>query len=158
MSFATVGQMAQSWRVSAATALAVACCAPSATAQGPGVVIDPDSPAAKEYALPLEQARQDAVTGSDRTQANRDSAPLFGEGVTPARKDSGRRAASRDAARREAERATKGANAEPLALSTVELSADEDGSGALALLLGGAGVLLLAGLGGFALRRRSSPA
>jgi hypothetical protein len=39
--------------------IAIACLAPaSAQAQGPGVTVDDDSPAGKEYALPLEQSRQ----------------------------------------------------------------------------------------------------
>ena len=158
MSFASFLRMSRSARVFAAAAAACACCTASAAAQGDGVFVDPDSPAAKEYELPLEQARQDAVTGGDRTQANRGSAPLFGEGVTPAAKKPARRETSRDSTSRGSQQGTKGAGAERLALPNADLRADEDGSGALALLAGGAGVLLLAGLGGFALRRRSSPA
>lgn len=48
------------------------------------VFIDPDSPTAKEYAIPLEGARQDAASGSGDDlpiEQGERSAPLFGEGV-----------------------------------------------------------------------------
>src|ERR1700760_4581502 len=72
--------------------LAASCSTPvlqSATALEPGVQIDPGSPAAQEYALPVGQARR---TGSGRegapsspAQESAESAsePLFGAGVTP---------------------------------------------------------------------------
>jgi hypothetical protein len=55
--------------------------APSALAQSgpePGVTIDPNSPAAKEYALPVDKARSNA---QGKKKSSKD-APLFGEGVT----------------------------------------------------------------------------
>jgi hypothetical protein len=70
--------------------IAIACLAPSAAhAQGSGVTYDPDSPAGKEYALPLEQSRQIGggalTTPSDRGRAGVASAAkvdaLFGVGV-----------------------------------------------------------------------------
>jgi hypothetical protein len=52
----------------------------AATAQD-GVHFDPDSPAGKEYALPLDQARDEASGGAaDRAPGER--APLFGAGVS----------------------------------------------------------------------------
>lgn len=47
-----------------------------------GVFFDPDSPAGKEYALPLDQARDEAagIGKSDGPSGKR--APLFGEGVS----------------------------------------------------------------------------
>jgi hypothetical protein len=54
-----------------------------ATGLEPGVHVDPSSPAAKEYALPLNQARQ---TGS--TSQASPTAPPFGAGIHP-RGDSG---------------------------------------------------------------------
>ena len=131
-----------------------------AWAQEDGVFVDPDSPAAKEYALPLEQARREAGGGSQGAGA--DAAPLFGEGVKP----SGNAATARGGD--DGERSTAAGETPPEAggersprrdvLPGVSLSSGDDGNGALALLLGGAGVLLLAGLGGFALRRRSTTA
>src|SRR4051794_5178988 len=50
-------------------------------AQEPGVTIDPDSPAGKEYALPLDAHRAAAV-GRDAGEGV--PQPLFGVGITPA--------------------------------------------------------------------------
>jgi hypothetical protein len=50
----------------------------SAAALETGVHVDPGSPAAKEYALPLEQARQ-----TDATPKSSGQAPLFGAGIKP---------------------------------------------------------------------------
>ena len=41
------------------------------------VVVDPDSPAGKEYAIPLEQKRDQAVGGKDQSRSN-----PFGEGIS----------------------------------------------------------------------------
>ena len=46
-------------------------------AQEPGVRYDSDSPAGKEYALPLEQARSQGTDNAGK----KDRAPLFGEGI-----------------------------------------------------------------------------
>lgn len=75
--------------VTSAAALATA----PAAAQEPGVVYDPDSPAGKEYALPLDAARNAAAPvgrpgGDTRQPASPEQparAPLFGEGITPKR-------------------------------------------------------------------------
>jgi hypothetical protein len=71
--------------VLAAGALAAA---PGAAAgQEPGVVVDPGSPAGKEYAIPVDRARRDA--GVDRaphasTGGSAEAKPeLFGAGITP---------------------------------------------------------------------------
>src|SRR5271168_4320784 len=45
----------------------------------PGVHVDPGSPAAKEYAIPLGQARQIGAEGS----SDGSSPPLFGAGIGP---------------------------------------------------------------------------
>ena len=84
MSFRTIRRLAGAVSLAAVVALAPA---PQAGAQGAGVVVDPDSPAGKEYAIPLEQARD--TTSSPA--AKRDGAPaeLFGAGVTPAEPKSG---------------------------------------------------------------------
>lgn len=50
----------------------------AALAQGDDVFVDPDSPAGKEYAIPIDEARREA-SGRDGAPG---SAPLFGEGVT----------------------------------------------------------------------------
>ena len=73
-----------SWRRSV---LVVSCSISLATpagaaAQEPGVVYDPESPAGKEYALPLEEARRD---GEPIRPEGRDTsdAQLFGSGIKP---------------------------------------------------------------------------
>lgn len=70
--------------VALATILALVVVVP-AGAQDPGVVVDPESPAAKEYAIPLEQARRDSASGvADTTPVGgtaASAARLFGVGV-----------------------------------------------------------------------------
>jgi len=73
-----------------ATVLTLLAAATAAPAQ---VVIDPDSPSAKEYAIPLEnerrQADPDTAVEDGVTQGER-SSPLFGEGIeAPAREGGG---------------------------------------------------------------------
>jgi hypothetical protein len=83
-----------------ALVLSVALVGPSASfAAEPGVHVDPNSPAGKEYQLPLETARQQAAGGTATggrgsggsgargatSTAGPSSAPLFGQGITPPR-------------------------------------------------------------------------
>jgi hypothetical protein len=72
---------------------------PQERAMAKGVFFDPDSPAGKEYALPLDQARDEAagVGKSDGPAGER--APLFGEGVSAGQSGNGPRggAGSNDA-------------------------------------------------------------
>jgi LPXTG-motif cell wall-anchored protein len=56
-----------------------------ALAQGGGVFIDPGSPTAKEYALPLENARRQANPAADQSAPiaqGEKTSPLFGEGIS----------------------------------------------------------------------------
>jgi len=60
--------------------------APGATAAEPGVHVDPGSPAGKEYAIPLDQARNDATPSGGGHSGARGSSPgsaLFGQGIRP---------------------------------------------------------------------------
>lgn len=61
--------------------------APGAAAQDEGVFVDPQTPAGKEYALPLEQARRDAAPGASGRQdgGGASEQPLFGVGIDPSR-------------------------------------------------------------------------
>ena len=64
--------------VAACTLAASGAAAPVVHAQEPGVVYEPGSPSAKEYAIPLEEARTDAggaIPGSAETRA-------FGIGIS----------------------------------------------------------------------------
>jgi hypothetical protein len=54
----------------------------AAQAQGPGVFVDPDSPAGTEYAIPLEEARrQGAPDAEPRGGGGQAGPPLFGQGI-----------------------------------------------------------------------------
>jgi len=75
--------------VAIVVALTLALTASTAAAQEDGVTVDPNSPAGKEYVLPIDQARRDAADGGSGGGAGkRDSTgarptPAFGEGVRP---------------------------------------------------------------------------
>src|SRR4051812_12712791 len=54
------------------------------SAQEPGVVVDPESPSGKEYAIPLERARGEADPRGPKSSAGASAAgasTLFGAGV-----------------------------------------------------------------------------
>src|SRR4051794_39086580 len=76
----TLKPMLRPLRILTTTALALVVLAPAAHAQDPepGVTVDPSSPAGKEYALPVPQARKDAQGKKDKSKSD---TPLFGEGV-----------------------------------------------------------------------------
>jgi hypothetical protein len=161
----------------------VAAFAPGASALEPGVHVDPGSPAAKEYALPLSQARQ---TGSEPSSHASSEGTLFGAGIKPPGaggppRNGGKRPgpSGRPAAHAPGSGATAatggggtGSGVGPSPLSQPALaeamlragraqgSAGGDGS-ILALLGGGVAVLVLGGFGGTVLRhsrrRTSSP-
>ncbi len=79
-------------------------CAP-AVALAPGVHYDPNSPAGKQYVIPLRGARQQGAAGvssrgdggASGPAADPGGAPLFGVGITP-RPSAGSRAHVREAA------------------------------------------------------------
>ncbi len=143
---------------------------PAAWAQEEGVTIDPGAPASKEYALPLDSARE-AASGSSGGPGKR-SARRFGDGITP---DQGPAARIREAQRRKADRtggpstgsrqaperaggiadgaqtAQSAANPETRRL-LAESGTGSDGTAAMAL--GGAAVLVMALGGGLLWRRR----
>jgi hypothetical protein len=53
-----------------------------AQGQGSGVVVDPDSPAGTEYAIPLEEARRQGAPVDEQRGGGRNAdPPLFGEGI-----------------------------------------------------------------------------
>jgi hypothetical protein len=53
-------------------------------AQEPGVHVDPNSPAGKEYAIPIDQARRQAegASAGNGSHGSSGSAPLFGAGIS----------------------------------------------------------------------------
>jgi hypothetical protein len=82
---ASLKRMIRVLRLLFSTLLVAGLLAPAAHAQSkpePGVTIDPNSPAAKEYALPVDSARK-AAQGKTKKKSTDKKAPLFGEGVKP---------------------------------------------------------------------------
>lgn len=148
-----------------AVAAALACAAP---AQGDAPQIDPDSPAGTEYQLPLDRAREEAgagrggATGGGTGGPSGGSArevPLFGEGVEPSSSSpqpsqprGGSASASDPATTATAELADA---APPETVRAQAPSPDGGGSELVAVGAGAGGVLLLGGLAGLLLRRRS---
>lgn len=154
--------------VSMAIALAVApvcsfvTSAGAATSLEPGVHVDPGSPAAKEYALPLNQARG---TGSAPTAGPAAAAP-FGAGIHPGGGSGSRSADGRPSAQGAAHsgatpvsvRGLSGSPGTSIVPAAVLRASGEHGSSGgndsiLALLGGGIAVLVLGGLGGIVMRR-----
>jgi hypothetical protein len=139
----------------------------TATAQAgtglePGVHIDPGSPAAKEYALPLNQARQ---SGAGSSSSRSSSGALFGAGIKPPGSGGSPHSGSgaRDTAaggrglpsKAGAATASGSQSALPSAVLRASSSRASSGNGGsiLALLGGGVAILVLGGLGGMVLKR-----
>ena len=153
-------------------ALAIGCplvATQAAAGLEPGVHVDPGSPAAKEYALPLNQARQ---TGSASPSQPGAEGSLFGAGIKPPGAGGGGHTPGAGgthtgggSAAAGGTSATSGASASSggeAALSAAALRATRaqgptgDGS-LLALLGGGVAVLVLGGFGGTVLRHNRRP-
>jgi hypothetical protein len=151
---------------------ALAAIMPAAAAAKDEIFVDPGSPSAKEYALPVDSARRQAAGTAGKGTASGQPAPLFGEGVaaeSPRRSGAGSGASNRsgsgsghgaaDAAPARGARSPGAASAGPDAGPLRATAAAPDGGlGALAIV-GGVGVaVLLAGAGiGLLLRRRAAP-
>jgi hypothetical protein len=154
----------------ALAAFAVGCLAVPVPALGlePGVHVDPGSPAAKQYALRLNQARK---TGANPAgHEGRSAGAPFGAGIHPPASGgsshpgssaSGGRAQARDTVPGASPASARGTGLAPgtglalppIVLRAVRSHASPGGDGSLLALLGGAGaVLVLGGLGGAALR------
>jgi hypothetical protein len=123
----------------------------------PGVHVDPHSPAAKEYALPLAQARKTGGGGSQGARA------LFGAGIHRRAQvsEKGPRGITRGAERRAGHRvpdqpSNEAATPASATLAGARKQADGTSSGdsLLALLGGGVAVLVVGALAGTILRRR----
>lgn len=156
-----------------------------AAAQDDEVFVDPGSPSGKEYALPIDEARQQgAAKQKPKPSAERAKPPLFGEGVEPKRagtttpqaaperrdagsRDDAKRAKARAADNRRAKAAAREkAAAEAAARAAEEVArtralraqaASPDGGVGFAAMIGaGVGVLLIGGLAGLLLRRRAA--
>jgi hypothetical protein len=128
----------------------------------PGVHVDPGSPAAKEYVIPLSQARQMGAEGSSDSS----SAPLFGTGIGPrgpggsshsdssaVRMPGAAKASGQGPASRLSSTGVAGRESLPSSVLASSSRASGDSGSLLALLAGGVAILILGGLGGAMLRR-----
>ena len=151
------------------TLCALALTAPAAVAQDDEIFVDPGSPSGKEYALPVESARQQASRdGQQRSSAAARPAPLFGEGVDGSTAGQGGAtsgAGAGDASRGgggggasgDADGGTPGAQGAARTATLKAQAATPDGGIGLAAVIGmGAGVLVLGGVIGVLLRRRAA--
>jgi hypothetical protein len=131
--------------------------APAYAAQD-GIFVDPDTPAGKEYAIPLDQARQEAVGESSGTRISAGSAQasagaLFGEGIRRVRGAGVRPGASAGPGGAGRANPSRDALAQPAAarLSRQASSGGSDTVATLAIPLGvllvGGGMALVAGRG-----------
>jgi hypothetical protein len=130
----------------------------------PGVHIDPGSPAAKEYALPLNQARQ---TGAGSAPSGPSETP-FGAGIKPPGSGGAGGAASSPRDGRAprhvpSESRSRGAvgpaaTLPPAVQRAVSSQNSSGGGGSLpALIGGGVAILVLGGFGGTVLRHSRRP-
>jgi hypothetical protein len=148
----------------------------AAGALEPGVHVDPGSPAAKEYALPLSQARQ---TGAGPASSPGASEPSFGAGIKPPRSGGpggpgthgsagtaggGRRTSAGSPTRRRtsassSDHAAAATPPLPPAVRRAVAAADSSGGGGSlpALIGGGVAILVLGGFGGTVLRHSRRP-
>ncbi|MCA1569087.1 MAG: hypothetical protein LC798_01955 [Chloroflexi bacterium] len=150
---------------------ALALTAPAAAAAEDEVFVDPGSPSGKEYALPVDSARKQAAGDARNKSSNSQATPLFGEGVdrdagsagggsgsgeSDAGGGSGRGGASGDGGGE----ASSPQRADPEGGTPVtaraQAASPDGGSGTIAIIGAGAGVLLLGGAIGLVLRRRAA--
>lgn len=138
---------------------------PAASAQD-GVQVDPNSPPAVEYALPLQEARGDAAPprgggsgAGGEGEGGGAGAPAFGSGITPKRSEAGARDDDRASGSQSGDGAAPESDPPAGATGTPAVRSGDVGSRATLYSVGGAAAVLLAGgLVGFALRRRQSSA
>jgi hypothetical protein len=168
-------------KVAATAALILAFIAPGAVAQEDGVFVDPDSPAGKEYVLPIDQARRDATGAGGRSPVTGRPTPAFGEGVRPDRRPDraadprgGTQGGTQGSTAREAKSAPTIASAQSaLTVASARRARERDGidraltkasvggdggesEGSLVLLVGGVVVMVLGVGAGLFLRRRTT--
>jgi hypothetical protein len=82
----TAAALASARRTALITLILAVTVAPGAAAQDEGPIVDPDTPAGKEYALPLEQERREAAPGASGQDGDgAGEQPLFGIGIDGSR-------------------------------------------------------------------------
>ena len=138
----------------------VAAGAPTAAwAQEDGVFVDPGAPSAKEYALPLEAAREEVNSGSPTRRSKPSgerSAPLFGAGVTPDKGGprSDAKIGKGDSAKSDAPTATQRSSATDPETRKLFAEAPAGGDGIMTMILGGIAALIVALATGLLMRGR----
>ena len=150
-------------RTSGALAVIASCCSLTtapARALEPGVHVDPGSPAAHEYALPLGQAR----SGGGGSSSGSEGTTLFGAGIKPPGGGPGGKGTGHggkgngSSAGAGAGATSPSATAAPPPPSVLRDAHDHSGDGSLlALIGGGVAILVLGGFGGTVLRHRRPP-
>jgi hypothetical protein len=135
--------------------------APPASAQEDGVFVDPDSPAGKEYAVPLEEARREA-SGASAGGSSGDRGggqPLFGVGIERAPRQTGAGEATESGGGgRNADDAQGPERVAPSGQSAAAVeAAARDGSDGLLTAGIATGVLVAGLLAGLVLRRLLRP-
>ena len=127
-----------------------------AAAQSDGVVVDPDSPAGKEYALPLDKARQDVAPAGEAGSSGSEDTPLFGAGISKRKSGEGGQAGDGNDGRGQGDGGeNKGSGGQAAGGSAVTAAAGASGSGLSSgwlTALVAIGVLLVGGIVGLSLR------
>jgi hypothetical protein len=130
-----------------------------------GVTVDDNSPSAKEYAIPLDEARSDATGGASRSGS--DGAPEpFGQGVTtPERSSSSSSASSRKSTKKggtsttaEPSTSTSSSDADTARTVAAVPAGGDGGSSSGQALAGGAALVIVAGGAAGLWARRRRPA
>jgi hypothetical protein len=145
-----------------ATAAVVLCLPPAALAADKGVSVDPNSPSGKEYALPIDRARDRAAAGTDddvrpNTTRPTGQVPLFGVGVTARKsKRTGHSVSKAVPAKQGTSRGTDGSEAADSAPAPAgpAPAAAPGGSSMVGVIVLAAALMLGGGAIGTALRRR----
>ena len=150
------------WRCGAAGGVAIVAAlvlglGGTASAVEPGVHVDPGSPAGKEYAIPLDQARNDALppggghAGGGGGAPGSGASPLFGAGVVSRRSSGSAGVRSRgDSSRNAVKQAAAGRGAGPALPAAASTGAGADTSPAVLIAIA---VLAAGCLSGLAVRR-----
>jgi hypothetical protein len=126
-----------------------------AAAQSDGVFVDPDTPAGKEYALPLDRARQDVAPNSGAQGSEPGNAELFGAGIS--KRDGGGGSGERGGGESGASNGQRGEaqGGSGVGTRSVAQAAASSGSGISAgwlTVLIAFGVLVVGGIAGLSLR------
>jgi cobalamin biosynthesis Mg chelatase CobN len=130
----------------------------------PGVYADPDAPAGKEYAIPLEQARRESSGSEDHQQRRRSSSSsqAFGAGVTPegtsdqsagSESSTGSSPSSSSHEKRKKTRRRTAPRTQSIAPAAVRAASKTDDSAGIRIAGIVAAVMLVGGLLGLAARR-----